>query len=177
MVSVSTRLAFDTMKLQKHIKLQGNLPLRGSKSGFMLFFFRCIRFRWPIFHQSWVQMSTVGLEINLSNLHVNAGLDFNTKKFKNHHNVYTGSTKKNKATTRSKIERKVLNLSCSTLTCLFQTKFCTFNLQKMLKIDLKKPSYIYPKLLYRFSKWTKRTKNSVNFLMHYFTLFLKDWIM
>ena len=65
---------------------------------------------------------------------------------------YTGSTKKNKATTKFKIERNVLNFSCSTLTCLFLTKFCTFHLQKMLKIELKYPSYIYLKLLYRFSK-------------------------
>ena len=99
------------------------------------------------------------------------------KKYKSssNQNQYTGSTKKNKATTKFKIERKVLKFSSSTLTCLFLTKFCTFYLQKMLKIDLKNPSYIYPKLLYRFSKWTKRTKNSVNFVMHYFTLFLKKW--
>ena len=96
-------------------------------------------------------------------------------KFKNRMILIQGLPKKNKATTKFKIERKVLNISSSTLTSLFLTKFCTFYLQKLLEKDLQNPSYIYPKLLYRFSKWTKWAKNRVNFLMHDFTYFLKFW--
>ena len=49
---------------------------------------------------------------------------FNCRKYR----VY----QKNKATTKFKIERKVLNISSSTLTSLFLTKFCSFYLQKIL---------------------------------------------
>ena len=67
---MSIRLIYDTRKLQKYVKMQGNWAL-GVKIMFYAIFFRNLGLRCPILHQSWVQISFVDLENNLYDLHVN----------------------------------------------------------------------------------------------------------
>ena len=75
---------------QEAAKIRQNakkLSFEGSKSCFMLFLFRNIGHRWPILHQSWVQIGFVDLENNLDDMHVNESCLWHQKVAKIRHNV------------------------------------------------------------------------------------------
>ena len=83
---MSKRLVYDTRKLQKYIKMQGNWALR-VQNHILCYFFRNIGLRWPILHQSWVQISFVDLENNLDDLHVDKTCLWHQKVAKIRHNA------------------------------------------------------------------------------------------
>ena len=58
-------------KVAKICQNARKLSFEGSKLCFMLFFPRNMGLRWPILHQSWVQIDFVDLENNLDDLQVN----------------------------------------------------------------------------------------------------------
>ena len=64
------RLVYDTRKLQNYIIMQGNWALRGQNH-VLCYFSRNMGLKWPILHQSWVQIGFVDLENNLDDMHVN----------------------------------------------------------------------------------------------------------
>ena len=83
---MSIRLVYDTRKLQKYVKMQGNWVLRGQNH-VLCYFFRNIGLRWPILHQSWVQISFVDLENNLDDMHVSDDCLWHQKVAKIRYNV------------------------------------------------------------------------------------------
>ena len=64
---MSIGLVFDTRKLQKYVKIQGNWALRGQNH-VLCYFFRNMGLDWPILYQSWVKNSFIGLVTNLNDL-------------------------------------------------------------------------------------------------------------
>ena len=75
---MSLRLDFETRKVQKYVKCK-EIDVWGGQNHVLSYFMRNIRFRWPILHQSWVQISYDGLENNMNDSPVKK-LDFNTRK-------------------------------------------------------------------------------------------------
>ena len=67
---MSIRLVYDTRKLQKYVIMQGNWALRGQNH-VLCYFFRNMELICTILHQSFVQISFVGLENNLNALYAN----------------------------------------------------------------------------------------------------------
>ena len=70
MIHMSIRLDFDTRKVQKYVKCK-EIDVWGGQNHVLCYFIRNMGFRWPILHQSWVQISYDGLENNLDDSHVN----------------------------------------------------------------------------------------------------------
>ena len=70
MILMSIRIDFDTRKLQKYVKYRV-ISLWGGKNHFLWHFIRNIGFKWPILHQSWVQISYSGWENYLDDSWVN----------------------------------------------------------------------------------------------------------
>ena len=70
MILMSIRINFDTRKLQKYVKYR-EIDLWGGKNHFLCHFIRNIGFKWPILHQSWVQISYNGWENYLDDSRVN----------------------------------------------------------------------------------------------------------
>ena len=69
MILMSTRLDFDTRKVQKYIKCK-EIDLWGGQNHYLCYSIRNLVLRWPILHQSWIQISYDGLENNLNESHV-----------------------------------------------------------------------------------------------------------
>ena len=95
MIFMSIRLVYDTRKLQKYVKMQGNWVLRGQNH-VLCYFFRNMGLGWPILHQSWVQISYVNLENNLDNFHVNKTWFLHQQVAKLHHNARNWALKGSK---------------------------------------------------------------------------------
>ena len=70
MILITIRLEFDTRKLQKCIKYREIDHCEGQNQD-LCYFIQNMRFRWPIFHQSRVQISYDGLENDLNDFYVN----------------------------------------------------------------------------------------------------------
>ena len=68
MILMPIRLDFETRKVQKYVKCK-EIDVWGGQNHVLCYFIRNMGFRWPILHQSWVQISYDGLENNLNDSH------------------------------------------------------------------------------------------------------------
>ena len=62
---MSKKFDFDSRKVQKYVKFK-EIDLWGGQNHVLCYFIRNMGFRWPILHQSWVQISYDCLENNLN---------------------------------------------------------------------------------------------------------------
>ena len=69
MILISIRLNFDTRKVQKYVKCK-EIDLWGGQNHVLCYFIRNLGLRWPILHQSWVQIDYDFLENNMNDSHV-----------------------------------------------------------------------------------------------------------
>ena len=96
MICMSIRLVYDTRNLQKYDKMRGNWAKRGQNH-ILCYFFRNMELRWPILHQSWVQIGFVDLENNLDDLHIKKTCLLHQEAAKIHHNERKSSFKGSKS--------------------------------------------------------------------------------